>query len=990
MQHCHILQVDAARRANVVWHRIQLRQCWNRWKRSDAAESKAAALAEAEAAAGALMLAFMDKLAGRHRRKRLQILVFTTWKQRVECNKRIRRRLREVLGKRQDVTIGQHFRSWRRAAEWQRQRRERLLRVVNQQQAREMRLALERWKRWSLEVWHSRQLEQAMWAMAQQRQENAKRIATVKFLSWQRPCLEASFLRWKVHGEQRRQELVERTMAQKRRLLKNVWLSWSTQVHDNKRRSDLDRLLLGEKLIALTTDAFLRWKRRQNEMQLVHDSLLRLARIHELWQWRRGLQALRQHQQDAFRRQSVLAATAFSTHNARQREKQTQLMRNAALVLQRKHDVALRERYFQRWRLGVKTDKAVDSLIRRTRSRSQKRAIRRHLIEWRWCIRQKVILRQRISKRQETWGCRRQQRVWRTWMQFVEHSLHVKRLIFDRLVLCALQHSLQGAWGRWRAHTKHVHGLMEARRVAQWEHATAERDSQFSSLEDKHERLLLKAARLQQHNQILRQRQAAAAAKTLLHVLECSAFGHKPRISAAFDRWKHKLVQLRVLQTRLNAIAAHQQRSALLRWRNATAQTRSAADAKRVQLDAMEWTARAVHSCATQVFKRRILAVWKAFARAQRGTKQRLLVAKRSRQQRLLQHCWARWRRTLDTREEQEGAIRSLQQRKEHKVVQQAYWRWRRWHDRSRACRLRAAQRLATLWHACQQHDKLRGWNRWRNFTIQATVTQIQTKLLLVELEQWEAAGRHELAQRLLLTFSNWKLYARGERARRDGLSGAHSVIQRRRLLSRCITSWRRRVDSKRKQMLLARLLQRILRRHCTVILKRALWLWFARVQTASSALARVARQLQLPSTQHASTTDVPAQIARVAVQELLHLRRQFSRSQQRSAWRLVDVTVRNARRQQLQSAFARLAKGGNTRSKRSFFLPKQTASGRAVVDKLALLLLRRGFQHWKQQYVALAIQEAEAAQQELLHALRHVTSYRQALDPYAPTRSGG
>ncbi|RLN02140.1 hypothetical protein BBJ28_00019176 [Nothophytophthora sp. Chile5] len=284
----------------------------------------------------------------------------------------------------------------------------------------------------------------------------------------------------------------------------------------------------------------------------------------------------------------------------------------------------------------------------------------------------------------------------------------------------------------------------------------------------------------------------------------------------------------------------------------------------------------------------------------------------------------------------------------------------------------------------------LRGWSRWRNFTIQATAAQIQTELLLVELEQRKAAGRHVLVQLLLLTFSNWKLYARSERARRDGLSGAHLVIQRRRLLSHCVTSWRRRVGSKRKQLMLARLLLRILRRQSAALLKRALWLWFARAQTASSALTRVARQFQLTSRRHAPATDVPAQIARVVVHELLHLRRQFSRSQQRSAWRLVDVSVRNARRQQLQSAFARLAKGGNIRPKRSFFLPKQTATGRAVVDKLALMLLRRGFQHWKQQYVALAIQEAEAAQQELLHALRHVTSYRQALDPYAPARSGG
>ncbi|KAG3111101.1 hypothetical protein PI124_g11066 [Phytophthora idaei] len=163
--------------------------------------------------------------------------------------------------------------------------------------------------------------------------------------------------------------------------------------------------------------------------------------------------------------------------------------------------------------------------------------------------------------------------------------------------------------------------------------------------------------------------------------------------------------------------------------------------------------------------------------------------------------------------------------------------------------------------------------------------------------------------------------------------------------------------------------MERHLRRHYRTLTKFALWVWFARVR----ALTHTTTQLQVASKQFSPTTDVSARIARAVLTDLLLAERQLQRSKQRSAWRLVDATVRNARRRMLRSAFDRLM---------------HIANARAFVDRMTTTLLRWGFQRWKQQDLALAIQEAEAAQQELLRALHHVTSYRQTLDPYAFART--
>ncbi|KAG2758984.1 hypothetical protein Pcac1_g28931, partial [Phytophthora cactorum] len=201
-----------------------------------------------------------------------------------------------------------------------------------------------------------------------------------------------------------------------------------------------------------------------------------------------------------------MTASAFSAHSSRQRERQTQRMRSVALALQRKTNATLNDRCFRHWVVYVKAKTTTKSTIRQTRVRSQKRMVRRCFVQWQLQTRHNSILRQKLHRHQETWQFRRQRRVWSAWVFFAQHSLDVKHLIYDRLVICALRDSLQGAWGHWKAHTRHTNDLMDAQRVAQWEHATAERNRMIGTLEDKHERLLLRAAQLGQQNNALRQR----------------------------------------------------------------------------------------------------------------------------------------------------------------------------------------------------------------------------------------------------------------------------------------------------------------------------------------------------------------------------------------------------------------------------------------------------------------------------------------------------
>ncbi|KAG3015411.1 hypothetical protein PC120_g12168 [Phytophthora cactorum] len=588
MYHRHGLRATGARLAGVIWHKILLRHAWNRWKRVDSFLCRHEALADAKTSSLQAMLAFKEAIARRHHTKRVLTVSFSTWKKYSARSNRLRRRLCDLFGRLVEVTTVYHFHKWRTIVERQNFLQDFLYRVEERRQSQQTRSSLGRWRRWTLESAYRQQLEQTKRALANQRAVSAKRIAVVKFLSWQRPCLGAHFARWRVHVEQRRRYVVEQRIALKhrctRRLLQRSWRSWHQLACQSRRRAQTLAKILNNTRIVLLSHGFSRWDQWCDWIHDVGCRMDRLVRIHELWQWRRGLSALRQHHHEALRRQSVMTASAFSAHSSRQRERQTQRMRSVALALQRKTNATLNDRCFRHWVVYVKAKTTTKSTIRQTRVRSQKRMVRRCFVQWQLQTRHNSILRQKLHRHQDTWQFRRQRRVWSAWVFFAQHSLDVKHLIYDRLVICALRDSLQGAWGHWKAHTRHTNDLMDAQRVAQWEHATAERNRMIGTLEDKHERLLLRAAQLGQQNNALRQRLVSSASRKMDRVLE---LGHKARVATAFDVWKLKLQQVWALQSRLAALGLRYQRLALQRWRSTLSHLQAADAVKRVKLSCL-------------------------------------------------------------------------------------------------------------------------------------------------------------------------------------------------------------------------------------------------------------------------------------------------------------------------------------------------------------------------------------------------------------------
>ncbi|KAL3660723.1 hypothetical protein V7S43_014127 [Phytophthora oleae] len=959
MYELHALRTKGAQRVGAIWYKVLLRHAWHHWKRTDTFLARESVLTEAETASMQSLLVLKQTLAGRQHRKRVLSGGFATWKLSWSSVKRIRRRLFGVLEKLQQATAAYHFHKWREVIERVNAIQSQLYRVLKRQQSRKFRSAFNGWRRRALEKTHRELLEQT-----------AKRVAAVKFLSWQRPCLETHFVRWKHVVEQRR-ALSHRHI---RRRLQTAWRLWCGRVIESKRRAQMLAKTLDRTRIDLLARDFYRWGQWIGWKQDVDSILIRLVRLHALWQWKRGLAALRRYHHEGIRRQSVMAASAFSAHSTRQRERQTQMMRTVALVLQRKTSAALCGRCFRQWVVYVRVKVKATSTARLAHIRAQRRTIRRFFIQWQLRTRQANVLHQKLRRRQETWQIRRQRLVWNAWVLFTQHSLDAKYWIYDKLVVCALRHSLQGAWGRWRVYTRLA-------RDTQWENATAEQNKVIDTLQDKHERLLLRAAQLGQQNNVLRQRLESSAAKRIYRALE---LGHKMRVSTAFDVWKRELRQVWTLQSRLTALGLQLQRLALQRWSSTVSLLRVAEEIARVKLDTTEWAADTVHTCTIQWIKRRTFLSWKVLARSRRGFKRYIAGATRRRERRLVQSCWTSWMSILDTRAQQQDAATALQAKRGLKAVLQAYWQWRSRHERYGIAKQNAIRTIVLLQRTRQHRLKICGWHRWRSFVVEEDAAALCTRLVWLELEQEETTDHSKSSQLLLRTFITWKVLARSQRDRREEHTRAFFAASHDQLLRHHFKRWKHWAAWNKARMLLLRRMERHLRLHYSVVTKFALWVWFCRAQMDSMSLKRVTTQLQVASKQFSPSTDVPARVAHALLTDLLLAEHQLLRAKQRSAWRLANASVRSARRRVLQTAFVCLARGGDLRPKRRFLMQKHTANARAFVDKMAMIWLRSGFQRWRQQYVARAIQEAEEAQHELLRALHHMTSYRQALDPYA------
>lgn len=214
--------------------------------------------------------------------------------------------------------------------------------------------------------------------------------------------------------------------------------------------------------------------------------------------------------------------------------------------------------------------------------------------------------------------------------------------------------------------------------------------------------------------------------------------------------------------------------------------------------------------------------------------------------------------------------------------------------------------------------------------------------------------------------------------------------------------SWRLKSTKRALRKRLARLctlstLLGALRRQHHNTLRRAFWSWFAKAQGISSALATISFKSlpwRMPRTSFASS------MLLLALEEMHHLQQASYIEAQEQRLRTLVIIAQSFRRQHLRRAFDRMKRrltvfplskqrGGARRMSAVVVTPYNAdrvaiAAAQAFAGKLRSVVTRRSFRVWKEQYIAFALLQAEAAQIELLHALRDVSSYRQTLDPYA------
>lgn len=411
-------------------------------------------------------------------------------------------------------------------------------------------------------------------------------------------------------------------------------------------------------------------------------------------------------------------------------------------------------------------------------------------------------------------------------------------------------------------------------------------------------------------------------------------------------------------------------------------------------------------------------ASWKALVSLRHNVQRRVLALQTRMGRKLAQRMflgWCRWHMAL--REVHKGLRLLTQVLCGHQRRQLARC-WLRWRSRSMDAAVTLAHaKLAILelehWNSACQHAlnqlMVRVFTNWRGVVLTARKCRLERVVVVKKLHAscWLRAcfvnWRNQLpARRRLL---RPVLCIQTSLRRSTGNSSSSSRVfycgyneYRRKL--QC--SWRLKSTKRALRKRLARLcalsiLLGALRRQHHNTLRRAFWSWFAKAQGISSVLATISFKSlpwRMPRTSFASS------MLLLALEEMHHLQQASHIEAQEQRLRTLAIIVQSFRRQHLRRAFDRMKRRlavfplskqrGGARVMSAVVVTPYNADGAAIaaaqafVSKLRSVITRRSFRVWKEQYIAFALLQAEAAQMELLHALRDVSSYRQTLDPYA------
>ncbi|TYZ67005.1 hypothetical protein PybrP1_003254 [[Pythium] brassicae (nom. inval.)] len=980
-----------------LWRRHWLRSQWNVWKRRARLETHEA-VARSHQQSLALVTTVMGALVHRRHGRHRQRHCFVAWKQRAAAMKRVRGVWGRLIGQREELSLRTRFQDWKVHAGRSRALRSRLTCILSRRLRVATCVAFHRWKCEAIRRLYAGQLETTRMELQSQGVAVAKHVARAMYSTWKHPCLSSCFTQWRIrirdarHAvkhklarclDRRRTRHIVAVLRAWRRfvaLQRTVRLLWSNAVTHSHRK--------------LLSAVFVRWRADATTATTLTRGLSRAVDALRRWQLRRGFRQLEASDRDARRRESVKIVVAAQT--ALQQAKQRHVVKSVALLLRWKQSKS-RAHAFALWTAAVAAKQQLRAVVGATRRRHERRALRRLLSAWRRVTKGQRCSRSRVRKLRVAWT---QRRVWRCWHSFAARSRQLKRLVYATLVEQQAQAAVHSAWRAWKRFVRLA--------IAESEQRAAQ------SLEGRNEQLLLESIGLKKQLRELRRRQLMQFGSTLATVVTAS------NAARAFDKWRRHGRLARVLQCVLDARRLRHTADAFREWRATTDALRAAAAFAQHRAAAVATAL--VAKAQTQ--KRQALWAWKAAAARQRAGKKRavlLLMATKAGDRLVARCCLASWKALTARRREARARADNMRLRTERRMLHCCYSRWRRLRAATR-CRQGGVQLLALAVGCRYRRLVARSWGHWRAHVADAVVTLAHAKLAVLELEHWNATCRHGLDQLLARAMAHWKAVATTARARRRARALAFQELQLGGLRRRCFLAWRDQLPMRRRVLhpvlcvrtslrrhrggrplfcayneyrrklqsgwrlsttraalrrRVARgcalaLLLRALRRPHRRVLRRALWRWFAKAQRISSTLAAVSFRA-LPW--RTPTTSVAGSMLLLALEELHHLQQAFGLEQRAKSLQLLELLARRFRRQHLRRALDRMRVARDTAT---------TAAARAFVARVGAALVGRAFRTWKAQYIEDALRSAEAAQLELMRALRDVASYRHALDPYA------
>lgn len=1045
-----ILKGRAAKSLIGLCRRPLLRYEWNQWKRKDRKLYQASLLVSNENAKLS-MQCVIDRMINSHSKKMSLSVKFRAWKNYATRNYLIRNMVARVLLYRVNSSSKRYFDAWHHLVDVETRRRQCIYRLLLRKSKTYLHKTLHHWKYEISKGVHAQKMDAMRFCIEQHRLASAKRIASAMYLSWMRPCVNYCFANWKLFVQQRHQSLEANfcaiSLRRKYAIYVEVFTAWRELVQAKKARSLSLQLYRNARIRAVQIIIMKEWSYIARKQTYVKLRLERLVSIFRVQIFRQVMAALRFHQQDVVRRQSMMVI--FSAQNALKQQKRMHFMRNVAFTLQKRYK-HIRRACLVQWKSYVESKKQAKIIVDRARRRHERIIERITLSAWRHIVELQIKMKNRMAKWNASATRRRTRQIWSAWKGYVTEWQKTKWLVYERLVRSKAQLGLRNSWISWKAFVSARNSEMISSRQLLWNETTLRQQQQIQSLEVAHEDLLLETVSLKQKMVHLRKRHLSLLCRALDVVIEAK-IGAKRKTEDFFSVWRLITLQRIAVENVVKSLQRKRCEYLFGKWSTTVKKIRATLERDQSEQQRMESVLFVMNSSNRQMIKRRTLIMWKAYILRRRSMKQHARMLFTSSQivsKNMMRYCWASWKQSISLSRLQHSRVNFMLFQQRRWLLERMYRKWVEWHTARIEWRNNIGLFDRMYTKAQRRRQLSQAWCSWQSQIADANVTETQAQLVIAELELWNSSCQHALDKLVLHSFMSWKLFWSEQRHCRLEREAAYTHFQQRAAMRLCFHGWKKQILTYRrqlypvicvrtslrrkdrnepeevcglkqyrkhfqlrwriaknksmfrrrvKQMFALSILLRSIRRQHNRVTKRAFWIWFARVQAVSSSISSI-QFCSLPWRR--PQKDITARMLLMSLEELQELQQASIISQQRKSWQFVAFIYRQAYVFRLRHGFNQLrlhARSNKRTTKRhanaivmngAHFQrgKKEAATARAFLAKLALVFQRLSFAQWKRVYIACAIAEAEAAQLHLLTALRDVTSYRQALDPYAST----